>query len=61
VIVKRLHAEIVTALESADVREKLAANGFDAGGRSPEEFAAFRKAETIRWERVVKQAGIAPQ
>jgi tripartite-type tricarboxylate transporter receptor subunit TctC len=59
--VKRLHTEIVKALESAEVREKLAANGFDPGGRSPAEFAAFRKAEQARWGRVVKQAGITPQ
>jgi tripartite-type tricarboxylate transporter receptor subunit TctC len=59
--VSRLHAEIVKALDSPDVREKLAANGFDPGGRAPAEFAAFRKAEQLRWGRVVKQAGITPQ
>lgn len=60
-IVKRLYAEIVDALKNTDVREKLAANGFDPGGSSPEQFAAFRKAEEIRWGRVIQQAGIAPQ
>jgi tripartite-type tricarboxylate transporter receptor subunit TctC len=60
-IVKRLHSEIVSALNSSDVREKLAANGFDPGGSSPEQFGAFRKAEQARWARVVKQAGIAQQ
>jgi len=60
-IVKRLHAEVLRALNSPDVREKLAANGFDPGGSSPEQFAAFRKAEETRWARVIKQAGITPQ
>jgi tripartite-type tricarboxylate transporter receptor subunit TctC len=60
-IVKRLHAEILKALNSPDVREKLAANGFDPGGSTPEQFGAFRKAEEMRWARVIKQAGIAPQ
>jgi tripartite-type tricarboxylate transporter receptor subunit TctC len=59
--VKRLHAEIVKALGTPDVREKLAANGFDPGGGTSEEFGAFRKAEEARWARVIKQAGIAPQ
>jgi tripartite-type tricarboxylate transporter receptor subunit TctC len=59
--VKRLHAEVVKALNSPDVREKLAANGFDPGGSSPEQFGAFRKAEEQRWARVIKQAGIAQQ
>jgi tripartite-type tricarboxylate transporter receptor subunit TctC len=60
-IVKRLHAEILNALNSPDVREKLAANGFDPGGSTPEQFGAFRKAEEMRWARVIKQAGITPQ
>jgi tripartite-type tricarboxylate transporter receptor subunit TctC len=60
-MVTRLHAEIVKALNSPDVREKLAANGFDPGGSTPEQFGAFRKAEEMRWGRVIKQAGIAPQ
>jgi tripartite-type tricarboxylate transporter receptor subunit TctC len=60
-VVKRLYAEFTKALESAEVREKLAANGFDPGTRSPQEFAAFRKAEEARWARVIKQAGIAAQ
>jgi tripartite-type tricarboxylate transporter receptor subunit TctC len=59
--IKRLHAEILSALNSPDVREKFAANGFDPGGSSPEQFAAFRKAEELRWARVIKQAGIAQQ
>jgi tripartite-type tricarboxylate transporter receptor subunit TctC len=60
-IVARLHAEIVKTITHPDVREKLAANGFEPGGSSPEQFGAFRKAEESRWGRVVKQAGIAPQ
>jgi tripartite-type tricarboxylate transporter receptor subunit TctC len=60
-IVKRLHTEILKAMESTDVRDRLAANGFDVVGTTPEQFAAFRKAEETRWARVIKQAGISPQ
>ena len=58
---QRLHAEIVKALATPDVRDKLAANGFDPGGGSAQQFDAFRKSEQARWARVIKQAGISPQ
>jgi tripartite-type tricarboxylate transporter receptor subunit TctC len=59
--VRRVHSEILAALNSPDVRDKLAANGFTPGGRSPEAFGAFRKAEETRWAQVIRQAGITAQ
>lgn len=55
------HAEIVKAMNPDDVRAKLAAHGFDAGSRTPEQFGAFRKAGEVRRGRVLKQAGISPE
>jgi len=49
---------MLKAMNSPDVRSKLAANGFDTVGSTPEEFGRYRKAEEARWGRVVKQAGI---
>ena len=60
-IVRRLHTEMVKAMNTPDVRAKLAANGFDTGGSTPEQFGAFRKAEEARWGRVIRQAGINQQ
>jgi len=60
-IVNRLHAEIVKAMTTPDVRARLASHGFDTGGSTPEQFGAFRKAEQARWARVVKEAGIKQQ
>ena len=60
-IVSRLHSEMVKAMNTPDVRGKLAANGFDTAGSTPEQFGAFRKAEEVRWGRVIKQAGISKQ
>lgn len=60
-IVDRLHTEIVKAMNTPDVRAKLAANGFDINGSTPEQFGAFRKAEEVRWGRVIKQAGISQE
>jgi tripartite-type tricarboxylate transporter receptor subunit TctC len=59
-IVSRLHAAMVGAMKTPDVRARLAANGFDVNGTTPAEFGAFRKAEEARWGRVVRQAGLTP-
>ncbi len=58
VIVKKLHAEIVKALQSPDVRELLAKQSVTAHAESPAEFTAFIKAERSRIARVGRQVGI---
>ena len=57
-IVNKLHAEVVKALALPDVRERLATMGADGVGNTPQQFAAFIKAEIPKWARVVKDAGI---
>jgi tripartite-type tricarboxylate transporter receptor subunit TctC len=57
-VVARLHAETAKILRQADVKEKLANVGADPGGNSPEEFAAFIRAERTKYARVVKDAQI---
>ncbi len=58
VIVKKLHAEIIKALQSIDVRQSFAKQGVTAHAESPGEFAAFIKAERERIARVGRQVGI---
>ena len=60
-LVARLHGEIVRLLQAADVRNRLFADGADPVGSSPEEFAAFLRAETAKWAKVVRDAGIQPE
>jgi tripartite-type tricarboxylate transporter receptor subunit TctC len=60
-IVARLHAEIVRALRLPDVRERLAADGAEAVGSTPEEFAAFIQSEIEKWTAVARSAGIRPE
>lgn len=55
---KRIHAESVKALHAPDVRERLLAQGANVAGNSPEVFAAFIRAESARWGKLVKQVGI---
>jgi len=42
-------------------RAKLAAQGMDAGGGSPQELAATIRAETARWSEVVRRQNIKPE
>jgi tripartite-type tricarboxylate transporter receptor subunit TctC len=60
-IVTRLNRELVAVLRLPDVKERFAADGGDAGGNSPEEFARYLKIETEKWTKVVKSAGIKPE
>jgi tripartite-type tricarboxylate transporter receptor subunit TctC len=59
-IVQRLHATVVKALATPQVRERFAQMGVEAVGSTPEEFAAFIKEDFARWQRVVQAAGIKP-
>ena len=60
-IVARLHEAIVHALRDPEVGKRLAADGAEAVGSGPEEFAAFIKSETEKWARVATAAGIKPE
>ena len=57
-IVKKVHAEIVKALQSPEVRELFAKQGATALAESPAEFTAFIRAERLRIARVGQQVGI---
>jgi tripartite-type tricarboxylate transporter receptor subunit TctC len=57
-ILSLLHAEIAKALALPDVRERLAALGFDPCGNTPEEFTAQVNADIARWGKVIQEANI---
>jgi tripartite-type tricarboxylate transporter receptor subunit TctC len=59
-IVQKLNAEVNRAIESPDVRERLAANAFDPVGGSPQHFADYVKAEIAKWGKVVRDTGAKP-
>lgn len=56
-IVGRLNAEFTRALSAQDIRERLARMGAEPSPMSPEDFAAFVRAEQAKYERVVKASG----
>jgi tripartite-type tricarboxylate transporter receptor subunit TctC len=57
-IVAWIHKETMAVLHSAEVRERLAADGGAVVGSTPEELAAMLKVEIAKWARIVKSAGI---
>jgi tripartite-type tricarboxylate transporter receptor subunit TctC len=59
-IARKLNEAVNRAIESPDVRERLAANAFDPVGGSQQEFAEYVKAEIVKWAKVVKDTGAKP-
>ena len=57
-IVERLNSEIVKILRAPNTMERLAADGSIVIGNTPEEYAAFLKAEHAKWSKVVREANI---
>ena len=57
-IVDRLNSEIVRALNSPDLRERLMAQGADPIGNTPEQYTAFIQNEIAKWAKVIQAAGI---
>ncbi len=60
-IIDRLYQESSRALRSADMKERMTAEGLEVVGSTPEEFASYIRAETEKWTQVIKAAGIKPQ
>jgi tripartite-type tricarboxylate transporter receptor subunit TctC len=57
-VVEKLNREVVKALGSADVRDKLQAQGAEPMPGTPQAFASFMQDEMAKWAPVVKQAGV---
>jgi tripartite-type tricarboxylate transporter receptor subunit TctC len=57
-IIDRLHGEIVRALNTAELRERLQGLGADPVGNTPEQYTAFMQNEILKWGTVIKAAGI---
>jgi len=60
-LVTRLNTEINKALAAPEMQEKLLAAGIQPVGNTPAQFAQFIKDETVRFEKVIREAGIKPE
>ena len=57
-IIDRLNGAASAIMAMADVRDRAIAMGYEPAVTTPEEFAAYIKAETARWDAVVRGANL---
>lgn len=57
-IIDRLHEEIMKILQTTEMQDKLKSLGMQPSSRTPDQVAAFQKAEVEKWAQVIKAAGI---
>ncbi len=57
-IIDRLNADTVSALNDADVKKRFADLGVEAVSSTPEQFAAFIRAEMDKYGKLIKEANI---
>jgi tripartite-type tricarboxylate transporter receptor subunit TctC len=59
-VLARLHSASTRALQDPQVKQRFLADGGEAVGNTPEEFAAIIRSDFEKWGKLVKQAGIQP-
>jgi tripartite-type tricarboxylate transporter receptor subunit TctC len=60
-LLRQVHERVVAALRAPETERRMAEIGFEAVGSTPEEFAAFQRAEIERWRKVIETGGIKPE
>lgn len=53
-----LYREIVKIIVLPDIKERMATLGFEGVGTTPGEFGAQFRAESVKWAKVIREAGI---
>jgi tripartite-type tricarboxylate transporter receptor subunit TctC len=59
-IVDRLNSEIAQILKQPEIQARLAELAVEPGGGSPESLGEMQKADVVKWEKVVREAGVKP-
>lgn len=57
-IIDRLHTEIMKILQTPEMQDRLKGLGMQPSSMTPDQVAAFQKAEVEKWAQVIKAAGI---
>jgi tripartite-type tricarboxylate transporter receptor subunit TctC len=60
-IIERLHNEVAKIARDPKMKARLAGQGLELVGNTPEEFDAFIRAEVAKWGEVLKRAGLKPK
>jgi tripartite-type tricarboxylate transporter receptor subunit TctC len=56
-LINRVNAEMNRIMKMPDVTQRLAGDGVEAVGTTPEQFGAYLKQEIAKWGKVVKASG----
>lgn len=59
-IINKVNADVARVLRASDVIDKFRNEGADPAAMTPDQFAAFVRAEIQKWGKVAKVAGIRP-
>jgi tripartite-type tricarboxylate transporter receptor subunit TctC len=57
-IIRRMNAELGTALKAPDVVEKLSTQAVEPHHTSPEQFGTLIRSELAKWEKVIRTSGV---
>ena len=57
-VVSRLHTEISKIVQLPDIRERWMALGTEPLHNTPEQYAAYLKADVGKWAKVVREANV---
>jgi len=60
-VVARLNTEVVKLLQETEMRDKLAAQGFEVRTSTPEQLGQYMKSEIAKWAPLVKESGVKPE
>lgn len=60
-IIAKLNSAIVKSVHVREMRERLSAEGAEAVGNTPEQFAQIIKTDIAKWAKVVKASGAKPE
>jgi len=60
-IVGRLNAEVQKIMRSPEIQKRLESEGAKFIPTTPQSFAAFQRAESEKWGRAIREAGIRPE
>ncbi|HYL87767.1 MAG TPA: tripartite tricarboxylate transporter substrate binding protein [Burkholderiales bacterium] len=59
-IINRIYTEVAKLAQDPKMKARLAGQGLELVGNTPEEFDAFIRSEIAKWSKVLKAAGIKP-
>lgn len=57
-VVTKIHGDVVRVLQTADTRSRLAAEGVNPSGNSPDQFSQMIRDEIVKMQKIVKAANV---